>query len=329
MKVAFAGSFAARVAQPVRARLSLPCEVMLGDEAALVPQLAKVDVLVSMGFSARMAEAAPRLRLVQVPGAGLDQIDRGALRPGTRLANAYGHEASIAEYVIGAMVALTRSFGRLDARLRKGHWESQWAVGTAAPPLWPELAGKTLGILGLGHIGQALARRATAFDMRVCAVRRQAKADAPSGLLFVSGPERLDEVLRVADYLAVTLPLSPATRNLIDGRRLGSMKPTAFLVNVARVEIIDETALYGALASGRLAGAALDVWYRYPTSTEPALPAAQPFHELGNVLMTPHVSGWTEGMLSARAALIAENIERTARGEPPLNLIGPDPASAR
>ena len=119
MKVAFAGSFAARVAQPVRARLSLPCEVMLGDEAALVPQLAKVDVLVSMGFSARMAEAAPRLRLVQVPGAGLDQIDRGALRPGTRLANAYGHEAGIAEYVIGAMVALTRSFGRLDARLAK------------------------------------------------------------------------------------------------------------------------------------------------------------------------------------------------------------------
>ena len=167
--------------------MSLPCEVMVDDEAGIVSRLADVDVLVSMGFSARMAEAAPRLRLVQVPGAGLDRIDRAALRPGTYLANAYGHEAGIAEYIIGAMIALTRSFGRLDARLRQGQWESQWAVGTAAPPLWPELAGKTLGILGFGHIGQALARRAAAFDMQVCAVRRQAQTETPRLALLVHG----------------------------------------------------------------------------------------------------------------------------------------------
>jgi phosphoglycerate dehydrogenase-like enzyme len=125
IKVAFAGSFATQLAEPVRARLSLPCDVIIGDEIAIIPQLADVDVLVSMGFTARMAEAAPRLHLVQVPGAGLDRIDRGALRPGTHLANAYGHEAGIAEYIIGAMIALTRQFGRLDASLRKGRWESQ------------------------------------------------------------------------------------------------------------------------------------------------------------------------------------------------------------
>ena len=206
------------------------------------PRLGDVDVLVSMGFSAVMAEAAPRLRLVQVPGAGLDRIDRGALGPGTHLANAYGHEAGIAEYIIGAMIALTRSFGRLDAKMRRGEWESQWALGTPAPPLWPELAGKTLGILGFGHIGQALARRAAAFDMQVCAIRRQAQAETPAGVSFVGGPERLDEVLRLADYLAVTLSLSAATRNLIDERRLQLMKPSAFLVNVARAEIFDEAA---------------------------------------------------------------------------------------
>lgn len=323
MKVAFAGSFAARIAEPVRARLALPCEVLVDDEAGIVPRLADVDVLVSMGFSARMAEAAPRLRLVQVPGAGLDRIDRGALRPGTRLANAYGHEAGIAEYSIGAMIALTRSFAHLDARLRQGQWESQWAIGMAAPPLWPELAGKTLGILGFGHIGQALARRAAAFDMRVCAIRRRAQPDAPSGIWFIGGPERLDEVLGQADYLVITLSLSPATRNLIDDKRLALMKPTAFLVNVARAEICNEAALYAALASGRIAGAVLDVWYRYPTSTEPTPPATQPFHELDNVIMTPHISGWTEGMLTARASLIADNIGRTARGEPLLNAIDP------
>ena len=323
MKVAFAGAFAAQMAEPVRARLSLPCEVVVDDEAGIVPRLDDVDVLVSMGFSAVMADAAPRLRLVQVPGAGLDRIDRGALGPGTHLANAYGHEAGIAEYIIGAMIALTRSFGRLDARMRWGEWESQWALGTAAPPLWPELAGKTLGILGFGHIGQALARRAAAFDMQVCAIRRQAQAEPPAGVSFVGGPEQLDEVLRLADYLAVTLSLSPATRNLIDGHRLQLMKPSAFLVNVARAEIFDEAALFAALASGKLAGAALDVWYRYPTSPGPSLPATQPFHELGNVIMTPHISGWTEGMLEARATLIADNIVRTARGEMPLNVIKP------
>jgi hypothetical protein len=196
-------------------------------------------------------------------------------------------------------------------------------VRGAAAPVLAELAHV------LDDIGQALARRAMAFDMRVCAVRRQGQAETPSGLLFVGGPERLDDVLRLADCLAVTLPLSPATCGLIDDRRLRLMKPTAFLVNVARAEVIDEVALYDTLASGRLAGAALDVWYRYPTSAEPTPPATQPFHELGNVLMTPHVSGWTEGMLDARGALIAENIERTARGEPPLNLIGPSAEGVR
>jgi phosphoglycerate dehydrogenase-like enzyme len=118
-------------------------------------------------------------------------------------------------------------------------------------------------------------------------------------------------------------PLAPQTEGLLDARRLRLMKSTAYLINVARAEIIDEAALYRALATGGLAGAALDVWYRYPTATGMTLPATQPFHELGNVIMTPHVSGWTEGTLDARARLIATNIERTIRGEPPLNTIDP------
>jgi phosphoglycerate dehydrogenase-like enzyme len=321
MKAAFAGSFAVRLVEPVLKRLTIPCEIVSGDEAAILHQLGDADVLVSMTFTKEMATAAPSLRLVQVPGAGLDRIDRAQLRPGLALANAYGHEAGIAEYVFGTMIALSRALQRLDQKLRAGRWESQWSVGAPAPPLWPELAGKTLGILGFGHIGEALARRAHAFDMKVCAVRRQAQSDVPQGLMFVGGPERLDELLGVSDYLAITLSLSPETRGLIDARRLNLMKPSAYLINVARAEIIDEWALYDALAGGRLAGAALDVWYRYPTSAGSTAPATAPFHSLNNVIMTPHVSGWTEGMLEARASLIATNIERTARGEAPLNAI--------
>jgi phosphoglycerate dehydrogenase-like enzyme len=307
--------------EPVRAHLSIPCTLIADDEAGILPRLADADVLISMGFTPAMAAAGPGLRLIQVPGAGLDRIDRGALKPGMHLANVYGHEAGIAEYVIGTMIALTRAFGRVDAKLRQGHWESQWAIGVPAPPLWPELTGKTLGILGFGHIGAALAVRARAFDMQVCAIRRRPQSEVPDGVSFIGGPERLDDVLRRADYLAITLSLSPETRGMIDGQRLGLMKPSAYLINVARAEIVDEQALYRALATGKIAGAALDAWYRYPTAAGTTLPATQPFHELENVIMTPHVSGWTEGMLDARAKLIAENIERTARGERPHHAI--------
>jgi phosphoglycerate dehydrogenase-like enzyme len=268
-----------------------------------------------------MGRAARRLKLVQVPGAGLDRIDRTALPPGTLLANAYGHETGIAEYVIGAMLYLARDLGRVDGKLRQGVWESQWAVGVPAPPLWNELAGKTLGILGYGRIGQAVARRALAFDMEVCAIRRTAGRSPQDGQVSVGGPEDLNGVLHQSDYLAVTLSLTQETRGLMGEQELRRMKRSAFLINVARGEIVDQAALYRALADNRIAGAAIDVWYRYPTDSSPTLPAEYPFHELANVLMTPHVSGWTDGMLQSRSKIIAENVARIESGRPPLNLI--------
>src|SRR6266404_3138848 len=283
LTVAFAGTFAAGLAPPVRAHLGIPCDIRVTDEAGIVDKLGDVDVLVAMAFTREMAAGARRLKLVQVPGAGLERIDRAALPAGTALANAYGHEVGIAEYVLGAMLTLTRGFVRLDAALRRGAWESQWAVGATPPPPWPELAGKTLGILGYGRIGQALAQRARAFDMEICAIRRDVARSARDGLARLGGLDILDEVLRRSDYLAITLPATAATRGLLGTAQLALMKPTAVLVNVARAEIVDE----------------------------------QP-----NVLMTPHVSGWTEGMLAARARLIADNIKRISRGEPPENLIG-------
>ena len=321
LRVAICGTFATSLEPRVRARLATPCEITLADEKSVVSRMPDVDVLVTMAFTRDMANAAKRLRLIQVPGAGLDRIDRAAMPPGTWLANVYGHETGIAEYVLGAMLTLTRDLVRLDAALRRGTWESQWAVGGEPPAPFPELAGKTLGILGYGRIDQCLARRARAFDMAVLAIRRDvSQSDAYA---TVRGPEALDDVLAQSDGLAITLPLTNDTRGLLGKRELSSMKRTAVLVNVARAEVVDEDALYAALAARTIAAAALDVWYRYPTSAGATLPARRPFHELPNVLMTPHISGWTEGMMSARARVIAENIERAARGEPPLNLIPP------
>ena len=319
LRVAFAGTFAASLESRVRAHLTVPCDVLLADESAIVGKLGEVDVLVTLAFTREMAAAARRLRLVQVPGAGLDRIDRAAVPPGAWVANAYGHEVGIAEYVMGVMLAWTRELGRLDRALHAGTWLSQWAVGTPAPPVWPELAGKTLAIIGYGRIGQCLARRARAFDMTIVATRRD--VSKPDGLVELHGPDRLHDVLARADYVAITASLSAETRGLIGPRELSAMKRTAVLINVARAEIADEEALYRALAGRTIAGAALDVWYRYPTAAGTTVPANHPFHELPNVLMTPHISGWTEGMLEARATLIAGNIARAARGEPPLNLI--------
>ena len=321
LQVAFAGTFPASLEQPVRRHLTTPCEIIVVLETDVLSRLPHIEVLVTMAFTAEMGRAATRLKLVQVPGAGLDRIDRSALPHGALLANAYGHETGIAEYVIGAILALTREFIRLDPALRDGDWQSQWAVGAAPPPVWPELAGKTIGILGYGRIGQAIASRARAFGMEICAIRRNFARSASDDLIFLGGPDTIDEVLRRSDYVVVSMPATPETIGWIGRTELGLMKPGAFLINVARAEIVDEDALYDALSRRSIAGAALDVWYRYPREAGRAAPATRPFHELPNVLMTPHISGWTDGMLDARAKLIAENIRRVAARETPLNLI--------
>jgi phosphoglycerate dehydrogenase-like enzyme len=321
LRIAIAGTFAASLEQPLRRHLDTPCDIVVADEAGIVPSLAEADVLVTMRLTPDMGRAAPRLTLVQVPGAGLDGIDRAAIPAGAVLANVHGHETGIAEYTIGAMVALTREFYRLDAALRRGEWQSQWSVGAPVPPVWPELAGRTVGILGYGRIGQAIGRRARAFDMRICAIRRDVGRSADDALDLLGGPEMMDEVLRQSDYVVIAMPATAETKGAIGRRELALMKPTAFLINVARAEIVDEAALYEALAERRIAGAALDVWYCYPRKPGPTAPAIRPFHKLPNVLMTPHVSGWTDGMLEARARLIAENIRRVAQGEPVLNQV--------
>jgi phosphoglycerate dehydrogenase-like enzyme len=322
LHVAMAGAFAASLEQPLRRHLAIPCEIIVADEVGILPLLGDVDVLVSMALTNEMGHRAIRLKLVQVPGAGLDRIDRAALPRGAVLANVYGHEIGIAEYVLGAMLALTRDFAELDGALRRGEWRSQWAVERPIPPVWPELAGKTLGILGYGRIGREVARRARAFDMTVgCAIRRHPSQSGENDLVLLGGPDMMDEVLRRADYVVIAMPATAETRAAIGGREFALMKPNAYLINVARAEIVDEAQLYNALAQRVIAGAALDVWYRYPRGPGPTAPATKPFHELPNVLMTPHVSGWTDGMLEARAKLIAENVARVARGEPPLNQV--------
>src|SRR4030095_11676058 len=141
-----------------------------------------------------------------------DRIDRAAIRPGVSLANVHGHETGIAEFMLGAMIALSRGFAWIDGSLRAGRWESQWAPGVPPPPAWPELAGRTLGILGYGAIGHAVAQRARAFGRRTHAIRRNVGRSAEDDLDFLGDMTSLPDVLQQSDHLAITLPLPTETQ---------------------------------------------------------------------------------------------------------------------
>ncbi len=166
-----------------------------------------------------------------------------------------------------------------------------------------------------------MARRAAAFDCHVIAANRSPRRPE-GGLERVYPLSELDQMLPICDYVVLCTALGPETEGLIDARRLALMKPSAFLINIARGAVVDEDAVYAALCDSTIGGAALDVWWQYPSAAEPERrPSQHPFHELPSVIMTPHCSGWTAGMVARRWAEVAANINRFVRGEPLENVV--------
>lgn len=292
-------------------------EVVDGDDReAFARTLESADALVAMSWRGEQP-CAPRLRLLHLPGAGTDDIDFERVPAGATVCNCFGHEIGIAEYAFAAMLEWTVKLRAMDAALRAGDWTGSYLCG----PRHGELHGKTLGIVGYGHIAREAARRADAFGMRLMACSRNIREDEPS-IGRVEGMHALPRLLAVSDFILIAAPLCDETRGLIDARAFEQMKPGAFLVNVARGPIIDEAALYAALRSRRIGGAAIDVWYRYPPQGQrTAQPSELPFAELDNVIMTPHASAWTDGLLPRRNRVIADNLDRLARGEPLRNVV--------
>jgi phosphoglycerate dehydrogenase-like enzyme len=296
--------------------VALPHE---SDVPALRRALQRADAFIGLRWRREWAGAARRLRMVQALGAGVDAYDAASLPAGCVLCNVYEHGAPVAEYVIGAMVALTARFAVYDSRLRQGRWDGS---GRLDGEPHAELAGQTVGLIGWGGIVHAVARRARAFDMKVRVVRAQPQAVDLAELDWVGEPNQLDELLAESDYLVVCCPLNAETRGMLDGARLRRMKPGAYLINVARAEVIEEGALFAALQTKHLAGAAIDVWYQYLDDGEQTLPPSTlPFHELDNVLMTPHMSAWTEAMIERRWTKIAANLDALAEGRALENVV--------
>jgi phosphoglycerate dehydrogenase-like enzyme len=234
------------------------------------------------------------------------------------LCNVRGHEQTIAEWVLMAALAVRRRLVVLDRELRRGVWRRGWHQ----PLVDTELAEQTLGAVGFGAIGVRVVELAQCLGMRTLAVTRSPSDERAAGVERLGGLDELRWLFREADVVVVCIPLRPETNGLIGRPELDALGPEGVLVNVARGPVVQERALYEALREGRLGGAALDVWYRYPNDRdEQVRPAAQPFWELPNVVMTPHVSGSSATARRRRWEFVAAQLRRLAAGEPLENVV--------
>ncbi len=274
----------------------------------------QVDVVVALRFGKAEAERY-RTPVLHLPGAGADAVDLHSLHSGCVVCNVFEHEIPIAEYVLAAILEHSIGYGRLRAAFDPERWRETYA----ARRTHAEVFGKTLGLVGYGHIGRAVTERAKAFGMHVRAVCNSGVAPKAD---WAGRPTQLGELLPLADFLVIACPLTEQTRSLIGAAQLALMKSTAVLINIGRAQIVEEEALYQALAQRRLAGATLDVWYDYPAPDRPdAHPSRFPFAQLDNVHCTAHSSAWTRELFDRRYAFIGANLKRLRHRLPLQNVI--------
>lgn len=259
--------------------------------------------------SRRVIEGLPRLRVLVRYGVGVDGIDlEAATARGIPVVNVpdYGTD-EVANHAVALLLALARKLARLDRQTRAGRW-NVFEVGPVR-----RLAGRTVGILGCGRIGRAVARKLAGFDLRLLACDPYITAFPPD-----VEPVSFDRLLAESDYLTIHCPLTAETRRMIDAAALARMKPTAVVLNTARGGIVDTEALAGALERGHLGGAGLDVLEQEP------IDPASPLLRMEQVIVTPHAAWYSEEGRSDLKRRVAEETVRVLRGERPLNCVNPE-----
>jgi phosphoglycerate dehydrogenase-like enzyme len=267
------------------------------------------DYLFEVEITARVIDRMQRCRLIQQPSVGYQQIDvTAAAARGIPVANVAGaNDAAVAEHTVMVGLALMRRLTWTDADVRGGGWP-QLTRGHR------ELAGKSWGIVGLGRIGRQVVKRLSGWDVAISyydALRADPDEERRLGVVYAG----LDELLQTSDVLSLHVPLVASTHHLLDTERLARLKPSAFLINVARGEIVDTEALVVALQEKKLAGAALDVFEHEP------LPADHPLTHLDNVILTPHYAGTAIESRARVMKLTAANIQRVLGGQAPIDIV--------
>lgn len=317
------GRLAAPRAEMLRARLGDGWRVTIWDprqhDPGDFPALAaEADAIVGGAIPVSPWPAVPKLKLFQIPWTGHEWTSPDQMPEGVPVCNCYEHETSIAEYVLLAMLEWKIGLRHMDAAFRANGWGGREIAGG---PVHGEVRGRTVGIIGYGHIGHEVAVRARAFGMKVVGIRRS-RPTCPPELEWLGTMERLDELLSVSDFVLVACDLNDETRGLIDAARLSRMKPDGVIINVARGKVIDEAALFAALSDRRIGGAVIDVWWNYTDPGKPEKwPANFPFQELDNVICSAHECGWTQEQIDRRWDFVAENLKRVARGDAPESLL--------
>jgi len=284
------------------------------DRAEVDRVLPEADIVLGWAVRRENFARATRLRWIQLTAAGVGpMLFPEMIESPVVLTNAHGlHAVSMAEHALGVMLAFARKLHVARDAQARATWEQDAQFGS--PPPFGQLAGSTLGLVGLGAVGTAVAERARALGMTVLAVRRH-PAEDPSPAHAQWGIERLGELMERVDWLVVAAPLTPATRGLIGRAELARLRPHAVLINMGRGPLVDEVALTDALAAGRIAGAGLDVFVEEP------LPAASPLWGMPQVIVTPHVSGFGPRFWERTCELFARNLDRWLAGEPLDNVV--------
>ena len=286
------------------------------DQSGERESYAGADVVIGIKLHQDMPRPL-KARLFHAPAAGTDAVNLSLLPAQCSLANCFGHENAITEYVMAALLQRHVPLAIADHDLRQQRW-TYWAGRPSA--LRTEMGSQTLGLLGFGHIAQTVAQRAKAFGMQVHVANR-----SPIQHPMVDKSWTLDaltDFMGSADAVVVSLPLTDNTLGLVNSKALQAMRPDALLINVGRGPVIDEQALFEALKERRIGGAVIDTWYQYPSPSSPeCAPSKYDFASLDNVQMTPHMSGWTAGTVRRRQETLAENISRLSQGQALINVL--------
>lgn len=270
--------------------------------AAIAEHAERIDAVLTrgpLGFHAEEMAALPRLKIICVIGAGYEHVDLPAAKArGLVVTNGAGVNApSVADHAMALLLSLVRDIPRADASVRRGEW---------AKITRPSLQGKRLGILGLGAVGMAIARRASGFDMTISYHNRRPRQDV--SYEYRESPLALAEG---CDFLVIATPGGAQTRSMIDAAAIAALGPQGFLVNIARASVIDTPALLQALEQGSLGGAALDVF-----DDEPRVPEA--LKTLANVVLTPHVAGLSPEASEDTVRMVGRNLSAFFSGQPVL-----------
>jgi D-3-phosphoglycerate dehydrogenase / 2-oxoglutarate reductase len=295
--------------------LTPSCDVRVLESYASETVLAKacIDadaILARLGtVSAAVIDAAPRLRIIARHGVGVDTVDLAAATRRGIVVTTTGSEnaAAVAEYTFALLFALVRKIVAADSSMREGQWSREPLVGM-------ELEGRTLGIVGYGAIGRRVARQAAGFGMRVLAFDPAVGDTQDANVALTT----LDDLLEQSDVVSLHTRLTAETAHQIGARALARMKRGAVLINTARGEIVDESALIQALSSGALGGAALDTYEHEP------LPTDSPLRRLPNVVLSPHVAGQTDAALVRVAVTAAQAILDEFAGQRPKHVYNPE-----